>query len=204
LSRLFRLPAQGKPVAIVQLAGLPNEVDNAVVSVMSRIAFEMALWSEGAYEIMMVCEEAHRYIPNNPQLGFAPTRLAIGRIAKEGRKYGASLCIVSQRPAELDSTILSQCSTMFAMRLPNEADKAIVRAALSESSASVLSFLSSIADREAIAFGEAIPAPMRMRFGDCVPIATADASPPMSPEHAAYLRNNYNAKRVIQRMRGGA
>jgi uncharacterized protein len=204
LSRLFRLPAQGKPVAIVQLAGLPNEVVNAVVSVLSRIAFEMALWSEGAYEIMMVCEEAHRYIPNNPQLGFAPTRLAIGRIAKEGRKYGASLCIVSQRPAELDSTILSQCSTMFAMRLPNEADKAIVRAALSESSASVLSFLSSIADREAIAFGEAIPAPMRMRFGDCVPIATADASPPMSPEHAAYLRNNYNAKRVIQRMRGGA
>jgi DNA helicase HerA-like ATPase len=111
-----------------------------------------------------VCEEAHRYIPNDRRLGFTPTRHAIGRIAKEGRKYGASLCVVSQRPSELDATVLSQCSTMFAMRLPNEGDKAIIKSALGEASATVLDFLSSIADQEAIAFGEAVPTPMRVKF----------------------------------------
>ena len=203
LSRLFRLPIQGRPVVIVQLAGLPNEVVNAVVSVLARVAFEMALWSEGAYQITLVCEEAHRYIPSNPALGFLPTRNAIGRIAKEGRKYGASLCIVSQRPAELDSTILSQCSTMFAMRLPNDKDKAIIRSALSESSSSVLAFLSSIADREAIAFGEAIPAPMRMKFGDCRPVREVE-KPTISPEQMAHMQATYSAKKVIARMRGGS
>ena len=166
IARIFRIPAEDCPVAILQLAGLPNEVVNSVVSVLARLAFDIALWSRGGYEIALICEEAHRYIPSDRTLGFGPTRQAIGRIAKEGRKYGVSLGVISQRPSELDPTILSQCSTMFAMRLPNEADKAIIRSALAESSASIVSFLSSIADREAIAFGEAIPTPMRMKFAD--------------------------------------
>ena len=98
--------------------------------------------------------------------GFEPTRRAIGRIAKEGRKYGVSLGVVTQRPADLDPTVLSQCSTMFAMRLGNERDKDIIGAASGVSTAGAISFLSSIADREAIAFGEAIATPMRMKFGD--------------------------------------
>jgi DNA helicase HerA-like ATPase len=130
------------------------------------MAFEIALWSEGSYEIAVVCEEAHRYVPTDQSQAFGPTRQAIGRIAKEGRKYGVSLGIVTQRPAELDATVLSQCSTLFAMRLANEQDKAIIRSALGASSASTIAFLSSIADREAIAFGEAIATPMRMKFGD--------------------------------------
>ena len=166
ISRIFRLPKAGQPVTIVQLAGLPNEVVNSLVSVLARMAFEIALWSDGAYEIAVVCEEAHRYIPTDQSQAFGPTRQAIGRIAKEGRKYGVSLGIVTQRPSELDATVLSQCSTMFAMRLANEQDKAIVRAAVGVSSASTIAFLSSIADREAIAFGEAIATPMRMKFSD--------------------------------------
>ena len=194
LAHIFRIPADGKRVAIMQLAGLPNEVVNSVVSVLARFAFDIALWSGPSYEIAVICEEAHRYIPNDHRLGFGPTRQAIGRIAKEGRKYGASLGVVSQRPSELDSTVLSQCSTMFAMRLPNEADKAIIRSAISESSASIVSFLSSIADREAIAFGEAIPTPMRMKFAHsdhkraepaCDP---ADAQRPPMTEQQAFLR----------------
>jgi DNA helicase HerA-like ATPase len=166
ISRIFRLPKAGAPVTIMQLAGLPNEVVNSLVSVLARMAFEIALWSEGSYEIAVVCEEAHRYIPTDQSQSFGPTRVAIGRIAKEGRKYGASLGIVTQRPSELDATVLSQCSTMFAMRLANERDKAIIRSAVGVSSASTIAFLSSIADREAIAFGEAIATPMRMKFGD--------------------------------------
>jgi DNA helicase HerA-like ATPase len=77
-----------------------------------------------------------------------------------------SLGVVSQRPAEIDPTVLSQCSTIFAMRMPNEVDKAIVRNALSEYSASLVNLLPAIADREAIAFGEAVPTPMRMTFGE--------------------------------------
>jgi DNA helicase HerA-like ATPase len=88
----------------------------------------------------------------------------IARIAKEGRKYGAYLGVVTQRPGELDPTILSQCSTVFAMRLGNERDQEIIRAAIADASASTIAFLSSIGNREAIAFGEAVATTMRMRF----------------------------------------
>jgi uncharacterized protein len=166
ISKVFRIPTRGLPVTIVRLAGLPNEVTNSVVSVLARLAFEIAFWCSGAYEINVLCEEAHRYISADSRETFGPARLAIGRIAKEGRKYGASLGVVTQRPFELDPTVLSQCSTLFAMRLANELDKGIIRAAAGVSAASTIAFLSSIADREAIAFGEAIATPMRMKFAD--------------------------------------
>ena len=105
-------------------------------------------------------------MPNDPVLGFDPTRRAIARIAKEGRKYGVSLAVVSQRPAELDPTILSQCSTIFAMRLSNERDQDIVRAAISDSVASLLDFLPSMGTREAVVFGDGVTLPQRMRFDD--------------------------------------
>jgi uncharacterized protein len=166
ISKLFRIPTRGLPVTIVRLAGLPNEVTNSVVSVLARLSFEIAFCCSGAYEINVLCEEAHRYISSDNRQTFGPARQAIGRIAKEGRKYGASLGIVTQRPSELDPTVLSQCSTLFAMRLANELDKGIIRAAAGVSAASTIAFLSSIADREAIAFGEAIATPMRMKFAD--------------------------------------
>jgi hypothetical protein len=203
LARMFRTPINGAPVSIVQLAGLPNEVLNSVVSVLARLTFDLALWSDGAYEIVLVCEEAHRYIPNDRTLGFAPTRQAIGRIAKEGRKYGASLCVVSQRPSELDATVLSQCSTMFAMRLPNEADQAIIRSAVGESSATVLGFLSSVADREAIAFGEAVAIAMRMKFGDYAPKGQADREGPSTGQSDARARP-FDMRRMVARLRDEA
>jgi hypothetical protein len=88
----------------------------------------------------------------------------LSRIAKEGRKYGCYLGVVTQRPGELDPTILSQCSTVFAMRLANEQDQAIIRSAIADSSASTLSFLSSMGQREAIAFGEGVATTMRLKF----------------------------------------
>ncbi len=203
ISRIFRLPKAGAPVTIMQLAGLPNEVVNSLVSVLARMAFEIALWSEGSYEIAVVCEEAHRYIPTDQSQAFGPTRQAIGRIAKEGRKYGVSLGIVTQRPAELDATVLSQCSTMFAMRLANEHDKAIIRSAVGVSSASTIAFLSSIADREAIAFGEAIATPMRMKFGDyrleeARAAASAAAAEPEPEPRMAHL----DLRKIVCRLRG--
>lgn len=166
VSQVFRVPHRGRPITVFQLAGLPSEVVNAVASSLARLSFDLAMASRGSYEILLLCEEAHRYVPQDQALGFAPTRQAIARIAKEGRKYGAYLGIVTQRPGELDPTILSQCSTVFAMRLGNERDQQIIRAAIADASASTIAFLSSIGNREAIAFGEAVATTMRMRFAE--------------------------------------
>ncbi|MEX0345920.1 MAG: ATP-binding protein [Rhizobiaceae bacterium] len=164
ISQIFRVPQNGKPVCVFEMSGLPSEVMNSVVSVLSRFAFDLAVSSDGSIPTLLVCEEAHRYIPADPDAGFWPTRAAIARIAKEGRKYGVFLSVITQRPGELDPTILSQCNSIFAMRLGNEHDKEIIRAAISGAAKSTTSFLSSIANREAIAFGEAVSTPMRMMF----------------------------------------
>ena len=139
--------------------GLPSEIVNVVVSVLARLAFDLALWSDGRMPITFVCEEAHRYVPRDTKVGFEPTKRAISRIAKEGRKYGVSLCVVSQRPGDLDPTILSQCSTLFTMRLSNERDQEIIRSALPDSAEKLIGFLPSLGTRETIVFGEGVTMP---------------------------------------------
>ena len=164
LSQLFRLPPNGKPMTIMQLAGFPTEVVNAVVSVLCRMAFEFGLWSDGAFPLLFVCEEAHRYASVDPNVGFGPTRRALARIAKEGRKYGVFLSLVTQRPAELDPTIISQCSTLFALRMANDRDQALIRSAVADAGSNLLEFLPSLGTGEALAFGEGIPLPTRFKF----------------------------------------
>ncbi len=164
LGRLFRIPVAGRPITVLELGGLPSEVINVVVSVLARLAFDFGLYSGGRVPITFVCEEAHRYVPNDPRAGFEPTRRAISRIAKEGRKYGVSLCIITQRPAELDPTILSQCNTVFSLRLTNERDQEILRAGISDSAASLMDFMPTMGVGEAVAFGEGVALPTRIRF----------------------------------------
>ncbi len=166
LGRLFRVPVNGKPITILELTGLPTEIVNVVVAVLCRMTFDFALWSEGKIPVTLICEEAHRYVPANPALGFEPCKRAIARIAKEGRKYGASLCIITQRPAEIDPTILSQCNTVFALRMSNDRDQAIVSSAISDSGSGLLEFLSALGQREAIAFGDGVTLPVRIRFDE--------------------------------------
>jgi uncharacterized protein len=166
LSRVFRVPVNGKPITILELTGLPPEVVNVVVSVLCRMAFDFALWGEGKVPVTVVCEEAHRYVPLNPQMGFEPCKRAIAKIAKEGRKYGASLCIVTQRPAEIDPTILSQCNTVFALRMSNDRDQAIVQAAVADTGTGLIEFLPALGAREAIAFGDGVPIPVRIKFDE--------------------------------------
>ena len=164
LGRIFRVPVNGKPITIFELGGLPSEVINVVVSVLGRLAFDFGLWSGGQVPITFVCEEAHRYVPNDKSLGFEPTKRAISRIAKEGRKYGVSLAIITQRPAELDPTILSQCNTIFSMRLTNERDQEILRAGISDAAASLLEFMPTMGAGEAVTFGEGVALPTRINF----------------------------------------
>jgi DNA helicase HerA-like ATPase len=201
LSTLFRLPPKGVPMTIMQLAGFPSEVVDAVVSVTCRMAFDLGLWSDGADPLLVVCEEAHRYMAADHSVGFAPTRRAISRIAKEGRKYGVFLGLVTQRPAELDSTILSQCSTLFAMRMTNDRDQALLRSAVADTAANFLAFLPSLGTGEAFAFGEGVALPTRMKFRQLPPqllpkseIVTLDGSAAPTDDHSLAA--------VVERWRG--
>ncbi len=166
LRQIFRIPVAGKPITIVQLVGLPTEIVNVIVSILARLAFDLALWSGGQVPITLVCEEAHRYVPRDKNIGFEPTKRIISRIAKEGRKYGIALSIVSQRPGDIDPTILSQCSTIFTMRLSNERDQQIVKSAVSDAAESLLKFLPSLGMRETIAFGEGVTLPSRVMLAE--------------------------------------
>ncbi len=173
LSRIFRVPVNNKPITIVELTGLPTEIVNVVVSVLSRMTFDFAHWSEGKVPLTLVCEEAHRYVPATPRAGFEPCKRAIAKIAKEGRKYGVALCIVSQRPAEIDPTILSQCNTVFALRMSNDRDQEIVTSAITDTGSGLLEFLPALGQREALAFGDGVALPVRITFDElpanCLP-----------------------------------
>jgi DNA helicase HerA-like ATPase len=164
ISGLFRLPANGKPMTVMQLAGFPAEVVDAVMSVLCRMAFDFGLWSDGVAPLLFVCEEAHRYAAADSKIGFGPTRRALSRIAKEGRKYGVYLGLVTQRPAEIDPNIISQCNTLFVMRLSNDRDQALIRSAVSDAASSLLTFLPSLGTGEVFVFGSGVALPMRMRF----------------------------------------
>jgi uncharacterized protein len=205
LRHLFRWQPDGKPMTIMQLAGFPSEVVDAVVSVLARMAFDFGLWSDGAIQLLFVCEEAHRYISADRSLGFQPTRWALSRIAKEGRKYGIFLGLVSQRPSELDATILSQCSTLFAMRMATDRDQDLVRAAVSDAAANLLPFLPSLGTREVLAFGPGVALPTRFKF----PLLP----PELVPRSEAVSRGQLTAdlatddqliETVIERWRGAA
>lgn len=203
LSRLFRLPINGVPISVMQLAGFPSEVVDAMVSVVCRLAFDLGLWSNGHDPLLVVCEEAHRYMSADKSSGFAPTRRAVARIAKEGRKYNVFLGLVTQRPAELDATILSQCSTLFAMRLTNDRDQALLRSAVSDTAANLLSFLPSLGTGEVFAFGEGVSLPTRFRFR-MLPQHLLPCSEPSGPNGLDTTNTDTSLQAVIQRWRGVA
>src|SRR5277367_3302973 len=159
------------------------------------------LWSDGADPLLVVCEEAHRYMAADHNVGFAPTRRAISRIAKEGRKYGVFLGLVTQRPAELDSTILSQCSTLFAMRMTNERDQALLRSAVADTAANFLAFLPSLGTGEAFAFGEGVALPTRMKFRQ-LPAQLVPKSETITPGEGTATTDNHSLASVVERWRG--
>ena len=168
IRRLFRIPVDGKPISIVDLSTVPSEILNVVVAVICRLTFDFALWSERSVPILLVCEEAHRYAPSESELRFEMTNNALSKIAKEGRKYGVSLCVVSQRPSRLSTDLLSQCNTLFAMRISNNDDQHHLRGAIADSSAGLLEFLASLGNGEAIAVGQGVSLPVRMKFNNLV------------------------------------
>ncbi|MSP42783.1 MAG: DUF87 domain-containing protein [Alphaproteobacteria bacterium] len=173
LSRILRIPVAGKPVSIIDISGIPSEVVDVVVSVLARMIFDFSVWASHDQgrrtPVLLVCEEAHRYVPRDEEVHFGPSKKAISRIAKEGRKYGVGLCLVSQRPAELSTSARSQCNTLIALRMSNIRDQEFVANAMPESAGGLLSALPSLGQQEAVIVGDEVTIPMRMRFDDLAP-----------------------------------
>ncbi|MBV9375823.1 MAG: ATP-binding protein [Alphaproteobacteria bacterium] len=171
VGRLLRIPVDGKPLTIIDLSGVPSEITDVVVSLVCRLTFNFALWSDRQRlpPILLVCEEAHRYVPASEPIGFGATSRAITRIAREGRKYGVSLALISQTPSELSGQVLSQCGTVFAMRLGHYLDQTLTSTAWPDAARGMLEALPTLRTQEAIAFGEGVPLPVRIRFDDLPP-----------------------------------
>ncbi|NNC71771.1 MAG: ATP-binding protein [Sphingomonadaceae bacterium] len=166
VAKVFRLPGQGKPISVVDVSGIPSDICSVVVAVLSRMVFDYAVWSrnESQRPILLVCEEAHRYIPTERINANSSVAKILGRIAKEGRKYGVSLGLVTQRPSDLAEGVLSQCGTILAMRLNNEVDQAHVRSAMPEGARGFLDVIPALRNRECIVCGEGVSVPIRIEF----------------------------------------
>ena len=184
LSKIFRLPGYGKPISIIDVSGMPNEITSTVVAVLARMVFDYAIWSRGEAQrpILLVCEEAHRYIPSDRVTTGSSVRKILERIAKEGRKYGVSLGLITQRPSDLAEGVLSQCGTIIAMRLNNDRDQAYVKSAMPEGARGFLDSIPALRNREAIICGEGVAIPIRVALDDLEPEKRPASTDPVFSE----------------------
>lgn len=155
-------------ISIVDLSGIPFEVLSLSVSLISRLIFDFAFHysklkhatnETNDIPFMIVCEEAHNYIPQSNSADFKASKKSIERIAKEGRKYGLSLMVVSQRPSEVSDTIYSQCNNFVSLRLTNKADQNYIKGLLPDSTSNLLDFLPILAQGEAFVVGDSVLMP---------------------------------------------
>ena len=153
-------------VRIVDLSGVPNDVAGIVSAAIARLVFQFKVWQTEDERknspVLLVCEEAHRYVPNRGEAQYEAAQDAIRRIAKEGRKYGIGLLLVSQRPGEVEATVLSQCNSWIVHRITNDADRSHVQSILPDSMSGLTNVLSSLRRQEAIFVGEAATLPTRV------------------------------------------
>ena len=184
LARIFRLPGDGKPISIIDVSGVPSDITSVVVAVLSRMVFDYAIWSrnEPQRPILLVCEEAHRYVPAERDAHVSSVGKILGRIAKEGRKYGVSLGLITQRPSDLAEGVLSQCGTIIAMRLNNDRDQAFVKAAMPEGARGFLDTIPALRNRECIICGEGVSIPIRVAMDDLEESKRPASSDPLFSE----------------------
>ncbi|HGO9497235.1 TPA: ATP-binding protein [Aeromonas veronii AMC24] len=160
-------------VTIVDLSGIPFEVLSITVSLISRLIFDFCFHysklqhAQGKLNdipVMFVCEEAHNYVPRDNLAAYRASRKSIERIAKEGRKYGLSLMVVSQRPSEVSETIFAQCNNFMSLRLTNDADQAYIRRLFPDNSNAITEILPNLAPGECVVVGDAVllPAVIKM------------------------------------------
>lgn len=180
LSEMLRdfvgLGTQKAAVTVIDLSSVPFDVRPTVAAQIGRLAFEFNYWNPEYREfpILLMCEEAHAYIPRASESQFAGARKSMERIAKEGRKYGVGLAVVSQRPHEVSETVLAQCGTFICLRITNPNDQAYVRSLVPESEGDLVSVLAGLGRGEALVLGEAVPLPTRLQFDKPDPTPNSD------------------------------
>jgi DNA helicase HerA-like ATPase len=163
------LPAAPKAdIRIIDISGLPNEVAGPLTAAIARLLFQYKVWQSRLERekdpVLLVCEEAHRYVPDTGLAEYASAQKAIRRLAKEGRKYGVGMILVSQRPADVEGTVLSQCNSWLVLRLTNTTDQQHVAKFLPDSLAGLAKMLPSLARQEAIFVGDAAALPARIKI----------------------------------------
>jgi DNA helicase HerA-like ATPase len=163
-------------VTVIDLSSVPFDVRPTVAAQIGRLAFEFNYWNPlyREFPILLVCEEAHAYIPRAGDSQFAGSRSSMERIAKEGRKYGVGLGVVSQRPHEVSETVLAQCGTFICLRITNPDDQSYVRSLVPESEGDLVSVLAGLSRGEALVLGEAVPLPTRLQFNRPNPTPNSD------------------------------
>jgi DNA helicase HerA-like ATPase len=168
LKDILSIPADGKPISIVDLSGLPSEIVKVIVSLLSRLVLDFAILTTPASRspILLICEEAQRYLPATQPKGESSAGRQLERIAREGRKYAVSLGLITQRPSELSETALSQCGTIITLRLNNIHDQAKIQAALPEGARSLVELVPALQNRECIICGEGARIPVRVRIDE--------------------------------------
>jgi DNA helicase HerA-like ATPase len=180
LSSLLRdfigLGSKKAAVTVIDLSSVPFDVRPTVAAQVGRLAFEFNYWNPQYrdFPILLMCEEAHAYIPRASESQFAGSRKSMERIAKEGRKYGVGLAVVSQRPHEVSETVLAQCGTFICLRITNPDDQAYVRSLVPESEGDLVSVLAGLARGEALVLGEAAPVPTKVQFYKPSPSPNSD------------------------------
>ncbi len=160
----------GCDIRILNISGLPNEVAGPLSAMLARLLFQYKVYQtteERKHDpVVLVCEEAHRYVPDRGEAEYAAAQSSIRRIAREGRKYGIGLMLVSQRPADIESTVISQCGTWLVLRLTNAADQQHVARFLPDGLSGMTKALPNLAQQEAIFVGEGAALPARIRIRD--------------------------------------
>lgn len=180
LKSLLGYKPEKRNVTVIDLSGVPFEVLSITVSLISRILFEYGYYykvmrSEAGEKynndapILLVYEEAHKYVPNSDLVKFRASKMSIERIAKEGRKYGVTLLLSSQRPSEISETIFSQCSNFLAMRLTNPSDQNYVARLLPDTLGDLCNKLATLSAGEALLIGEAVVMPSLVKVNECNP-----------------------------------
>lgn len=205
MSEMLRIPSEGKPISIIDLAGVPSEIVDVVVSILSRLILEYAIWSprDDRNPILLVCEEAQRYLPAAHLGTTMSAERQLARVAREGRKYGVSLGIITQRPSELSETALSQCGTLFAMRLNNLNDQSRVRDTLPEGARGFVDLIPALQSRECIVSGEGAPVSMRVRIDHLEPdVRPASDDPQFSRLWSQRRSDKSQVVETVRRWRG--
>ncbi len=192
-------------LTIIDLSGIPFEAVSIVVSLVSRLIFDFCFHYRQAkldnreLPFLIVYEEAHNYVPRDDHAEYRSVKRAVERVAKEGRKYGISAMIVSQRPSEISETIFSQCNNFVAMRLTNPADQQYVRRLLPDSIAAITDSLPSLEQREAIIIGDSAAVPSVIKVDEVDPKPSSNDVDFKTEWSKDWL--NLVVKKVVDRMR---